>query len=77
MMACSAALLAGVFGALHPAFDSFSHFRMHLSALTALLALSLLATSYRLQAVAALVFGAIARFGDIRRLLGAMSSDGS
>lgn len=28
-------------------------------------------------AIAALVFGLIARFGDIRRLLGAMSSDGS
>jgi putative spermidine/putrescine transport system permease protein len=26
-------------------------------------------------AIAALVFGLIARFGDIRRLLGAMSSD--
>lgn len=55
-MAFSAALLAGFFGALHPAFDSFSHFRMHLSLLTALLALPLLAGSYRLQAVAALVF---------------------
>ena len=56
MTAFSAALLAGFFGALHPAFDSFSHFRMHLSLLTALLALPLLASSYRLQAVAALVF---------------------
>ncbi|MEZ2332696.1 endonuclease/exonuclease/phosphatase family protein [Mesorhizobium sp. RCC_202] len=61
MTAFSAALLAGFFGALHPAFDSFSHFRMHLSLLTALLALPLLASSYRLQAVAALVF-AIACF---------------
>jgi len=56
MTAFSAALLAGFFGALHPALDSFAHFRMHLSLLTALLALSLLASSYRLQAVAALVF---------------------
>lgn len=61
MIACSAALLAGFFGALHPAFDSFSHFRMHLSLLTALLALALLAGPYRLQAVAVLVF-AIACF---------------
>ncbi|MBW8907998.1 MAG: endonuclease/exonuclease/phosphatase family protein [Mesorhizobium sp.] len=61
MTAFSAALMAGFFGALHPAFDSFSHFRMHLSLLTALLALPLLASSYRLQAVAALVF-AIACF---------------
>jgi endonuclease/exonuclease/phosphatase (EEP) superfamily protein YafD len=56
MTAFSAALLAGFFGALHPAFDSFSHFRMHLSLLTALLALPLLASSYRLQAAATLVF---------------------
>lgn len=56
MMALSAALLAGFFGALHPAFDSFAHFRIHLSVLTALLALPLLASSYRLQAVAVLLF---------------------
>ena len=61
MMAFSAALLAGFFGTLHPALDSFSHFRIHLSILTALLALPLLAGSYRLQAVAALCF-AIASF---------------
>lgn len=59
MTAFSAALLAGFFGALHPAFDSFSHFRMHLSVLTVLLALPLLAGSYRLQAVAALVFAIV------------------
>lgn len=35
------------------------------------------AVSIFFVAVAALVFGSIARFGDIRRLLGAMSSDGS
>lgn len=56
MMALSAALLAGFFGTLHPALDSFSHFRIHLSVLIVLLALPLLASSYRLQAVAALVF---------------------
>ncbi|WFP79444.1 endonuclease/exonuclease/phosphatase family protein [Mesorhizobium sp. WSM4906] len=56
MMALSAALLAGFLGALHPAFDSFSHFRIHLSVLTALLALPLLAGSYRLQAAAVLLF---------------------
>ncbi|WP_192249229.1 endonuclease/exonuclease/phosphatase family protein [Mesorhizobium silamurunense] len=56
MMALSAALLAGFLGALHPALDSFSHFRIHLSVLTALLALPLLASSYRLQAVAVLLF---------------------
>ena len=59
MMALSAALLAGFFGALHPAFDSFSHFRIHLSVLTALLALPLLASSYRLQATAVLLFAIV------------------
>lgn len=56
MTALSAALLAGFFGALHPAFDSFAHFRIHFSVLMALLALPLLASSYRLQAAAALLF---------------------
>ncbi|WP_430709440.1 endonuclease/exonuclease/phosphatase family protein [Mesorhizobium captivum] len=61
MIALSAALLAGFFGAVHPALDSFSHFRIHLSVLTALLAISLLGSSYRLQAAAVLLF-AIASF---------------
>ncbi|MDG4888358.1 MULTISPECIES: endonuclease/exonuclease/phosphatase family protein [unclassified Mesorhizobium] len=56
MTALTAALLAGFLGALHPALDSFSHFRIHLSVLTALLAVALLASSYRLQAAAALLF---------------------
>ena len=68
MMALSAALLAGFFGVLHPAFDSFSHFRMHLSVLTVLLALPLLASSYRLQAVAALLF-AVASFATTTQAL--------
>ncbi|WP_245318006.1 MULTISPECIES: endonuclease/exonuclease/phosphatase family protein [unclassified Mesorhizobium] len=56
MTALSAALLAGFFGTLHPAFDSFSHFRIHFSVLMALLALPLLASSFRLQAAAGLLF---------------------
>ncbi|TIO37592.1 MAG: AP endonuclease, partial [Mesorhizobium sp.] len=40
MTALTAALLAGFLGALHPALDSFSHFRIHLSVLTALLAVA-------------------------------------
>lgn len=56
MTALSAALLAGFFGSLHPAFDSFSHFRIHFSVLMALLALPLLASSFRLQAAAGLLF---------------------
>ncbi|MBZ9990295.1 endonuclease/exonuclease/phosphatase family protein [Mesorhizobium sp. BH1-1-5] len=73
MMACSAALLAGFFGTLHPALDSFSHFRMHLSLLAALLALALLAGPYRLQAVAALIF-AIACFATTTSALPRLST---
>lgn len=61
MMTVSVALVAGFFGALHPAFDSFSHFRVHLAVLMALFALPLLATTFRLQAAAALLF-AVAAF---------------
>ncbi|CAN7439995.1 endonuclease/exonuclease/phosphatase family protein [Mesorhizobium amorphae] len=60
MLGLSVALVAGFFGTLHPAFDSFSHFRVHLAVLMALFALPLLATSFRLQAAAALVFAAAA-----------------
>lgn len=51
-------LVAGFFGWLHPAFDSFGHFRAHLAVLMALAALPLLFTSWRLHAVAALVLAA-------------------
>ncbi|MFC3322238.1 endonuclease/exonuclease/phosphatase family protein [Mesorhizobium cantuariense] len=61
MLACSITLVAGFFGTLHPAFDSFSHFRVHLAVLMALCALPLLATTFRLQAVVALLF-AVAAF---------------
>ncbi|MBB6408136.1 endonuclease/exonuclease/phosphatase family protein [Mesorhizobium sangaii] len=61
MMMFSVAVVAGFFGALHPAFDSFSHFRVHLAVLMALCALPLLATTFRLQAAAALLF-AVAAF---------------
>jgi len=61
MMMLSVALVAGFFGALHPALDSFSHFRVYLAVLMALCALPLLATIFRLQAAAALLF-AIASF---------------
>ncbi|QND65636.1 AP endonuclease [Mesorhizobium loti] len=61
MLACSIALVAGFFGTLHPAFDSFSHFRIHLAVLMALCALPLLATTFRLQAAVALLL-AVAAF---------------
>ncbi|MER9327691.1 endonuclease/exonuclease/phosphatase family protein [Mesorhizobium sp. M0488] len=60
MMMFSVALVAGFFGTLHHALDSFAHFRIHLAVLMALCALPLLATSFRLQAAAALVFAVAA-----------------
>ena len=45
MLVLSVALVAGFFGTLHPAFDSFAHFRVHLAVLMALCALPLLATA--------------------------------
>lgn len=52
----SVALLAGFFGAFHPAFDSFAHFRAHLAALLILLALAMIVVGPRWQAVPFLVF---------------------
>ncbi len=57
MMLLSLPLVAGFFGAWHPAFDSFAHFRVHLAVLMMLVALPLLMTSFRWQALAALAFG--------------------
>jgi endonuclease/exonuclease/phosphatase (EEP) superfamily protein YafD len=68
MLGCSVALVAGFFGALHPAFDSFAHFRVHLAVLMALCALPLLATSFRLQAATALLF-AVAAFATTSNAL--------
>lgn len=60
MMLLSIPLVAGFFGAWHPALDSFAHFRVHLAVLMIVVALPLLATSFRWQAVAALAFGVAA-----------------
>ncbi|MET3790734.1 endonuclease/exonuclease/phosphatase family protein [Aquamicrobium terrae] len=56
MIAASLGLMLGFFGSLHPAFDSFAHFRVHLAAVTAVLALVLLFSPYRVLALSALVF---------------------
>jgi endonuclease/exonuclease/phosphatase (EEP) superfamily protein YafD len=68
MLVLSVALVAGFFGTLHPAFDSFAHFRVHLAVLMALCALPLLATSFRLQAATALLF-AVAAFATTSNAL--------
>ena len=54
-------LVAGFFGRLHPAFDSFAHFRVHLAAVLALAALPLLATrSFRLHGLLGAALGCAA-----------------
>ncbi|RWK57290.1 endonuclease/exonuclease/phosphatase family protein [Mesorhizobium sp.] len=68
MLVFSVALVAGFFGTLHPAFDSFAHFRVHLAVLMGLCALPLLATSFRLQAATALLF-AVAAFATTSNAL--------
>jgi endonuclease/exonuclease/phosphatase (EEP) superfamily protein YafD len=42
-------LVAGLLGRVHPAFDSFAHFRWHLSLAMIVVSLLLLATRFRLQ----------------------------
>lgn len=60
LLAVAAALTFGYLGWLHPAFDSFSHFRIHLAALLLLGVPLLWLLRYRPEAVFALVFGAAA-----------------
>lgn len=72
LTAATIPLLLGFFGSLHPAFDSLGHFRVHLAIIVAILALPLLATTYLVQALSALVF-AVAAFStttDTLNLIG-------
>jgi endonuclease/exonuclease/phosphatase (EEP) superfamily protein YafD len=59
--AVASALAIGFLGRIHAAFDSFSHFRLHLAVLLAILGVVLLATQFRREGVFALVF-ALAAF---------------
>ncbi len=72
MLAVSLALVPGFLGEFHPALDAFSHLRVHLAILLALLSLALLFTALRVVAVAALVFsfGAFATTSDTLRIPG-------
>lgn len=54
----SIALVFGFFGRVHPAFDAFSHFRLHLAALLFLCGMALFALQYRLHALAAVLLSA-------------------
>jgi endonuclease/exonuclease/phosphatase (EEP) superfamily protein YafD len=56
-VATTLALVAGFFGSLHPAFDSFAHFRIHLAIVLIVLAAALITTSFRRQGLMAMVFG--------------------
>ena len=50
-------LVAGFFARLHPAFDSFAHFRLHLAVLLIAGALPLLLGAFRREALMAIAFG--------------------
>jgi len=54
----SVALVFGFFGRVHPAFDAFSHFRLHFAALLFLCSVALFALQYRLHALAGLLLTA-------------------
>lgn len=60
VIAMALALAPGFFGAFHPALDAFSHFRAHLAVLLALLALPLLFSALRIEAMVALAFAFLA-----------------
>jgi endonuclease/exonuclease/phosphatase (EEP) superfamily protein YafD len=61
MILLAAALAAGFFGAVHPALDSFAHFRAHLAVLTGIAALPLFSTRF-LKIGAVFVLAAILAF---------------
>lgn len=50
-------LVAGLLARLHPAFDSFGHFRWHLSLVLIVVALSLVFTRFRREGAVALLLG--------------------
>lgn len=57
-LAVSLPLVAGFFGAWHPAFDSLAHFRGHLAIATAISALPALLLGYWKEAATSIVLGA-------------------
>ncbi|MEI5677550.1 MULTISPECIES: endonuclease/exonuclease/phosphatase family protein [unclassified Mesorhizobium] len=69
VLALSLPLIAGFFGRLHPVFDSFAHFRVHLAVLMAIAALPLLASKYRKEGATALLL-AVAAFATTSSSLG-------
>jgi len=59
-VALSVPLVLGFLGAVHPALDSFSHFRAHLSVLLAVLTIPLLFSKIRREAAMLLLFAVMA-----------------
>lgn len=60
LLALSLPLVAGFLGRLHPAFDSFAHFRVHLAAAMAIAALPLLVSTWWKHGALAIVLAAAA-----------------
>lgn len=60
LTAIAAAIAFGYLGRLHMAFDAFSHFRIHLGAALAAMALPMLALRFRREALLALLLGTAA-----------------
>lgn len=64
--AISVPLVLGFFGGLHPALDSFSHFRLHLAVMLAALGLVMLAVpTWRLNGAIALLLGVSAHVATV------------
>ncbi len=57
VMLLSLPLVAGFFGRVHPAFDSFAHFRVHLAVLLIVCALPMLVGALRREGLVAIAFG--------------------
>jgi endonuclease/exonuclease/phosphatase (EEP) superfamily protein YafD len=60
VMAASGSLIFGYLGWLHPAFDSFAHFRIHLAVVIAVMAVPLMLLRFWPEALLALALGTIA-----------------
>lgn len=76
-VAVSGPLVLGFLGSLHPALDSFSHFRAHLAVVMAILALPLLFTQMRREAAMVLLLAVMAfgSTGVAHRFLGSTDED--
>ena len=65
VMAISGALVFGYLGWIHAAFDAFSHFRIHLAVILAMMAIPLMLLRFWPEAMLALALGSMATFQTI------------